>query len=435
MADKPTTTQTISTLTEKDADSVKDIDIMILEDNEDTKKITFSSVAKVLLERIKNSVIDFDDTQTSDELVNITSGELLPSLFCKIKKAIDKLISHIENKENPHEVTGDQINLSSENVESAIGYTPANQSNVDQLETDINKINSMELTGRNLQLGTQYWDKSAFLSGDTSDVNITGDEVVVTSSSCPCSSIQVETSQHYTISVDIKSDIAYTSPTYGFSIALFSKNGTQETQEFVQVTSLNTEFSRFSYTLKIPSGITSISVELLNGSAIGIVMSYRHLKVEKGINVTEYLPALEDTDKRIVDISSQIGDLDSLTTTQKDSIVNAINEINSSSSTSLTTEIQPVINAFNYGNFEGGYVQIGHMVCVHIEVMLSDDYYAGNSLCIGLPDPVDGYAIVNALHGGTMAYSEGNITGGTLFVNMSASVGNFLYINGSYLSR
>lgn len=38
MADSPTTTQTISNLTEKDADSVKDIDTMILEDNEDTKK-------------------------------------------------------------------------------------------------------------------------------------------------------------------------------------------------------------------------------------------------------------------------------------------------------------------------------------------------------------------------------------------------------------
>lgn len=435
MADSPTTTQTISNLTEKDADSVKDIDTMILEDNEDTKKITFSSVAKVLLGRIKNSGIEFDDTQTSDEIANISSGELLPSLFGKIKNAISGLISHIGNKDNPHGVTGDQINLSSENVKTAVGYTPANKTDLDQLSSDVDNINSMKIIGRNLQLGTQDWDKSAFLSASTDDVTITGEELVVTNSSCPCSFIQVETGEYYTISIDIKSNTAYTSPIQGFAVALFSKSGVKETQEYAQIPSLGTEWTRYSHIVKIPTGITKISVELVNGTALDLVISYRHLKVEKGINATEYLAAPEDTDRKIADVASQIGDLGSLTTTQKDNLVNAINSIGSSSSPSFTTEIQPVGSMHNYGDFIGGYVQIGKLVCVDISIMVGDEYYAQNLLCYGLPNPIDGYALVTVMNSGTAQYGQGYISGGSLFLNIAASSGASLYICGSYLSK
>lgn len=270
MADSPITTQTISNLTEKDADSVKDIDVMILEDNEDTKKITFSSVAKVLLGRIKNSGIEFDDTLTSDEIANISSGELLPSLFGKIKNAIGGLISHISNKDNPHEVTGDQINLSGENIKTAVGYTPANKVDLDQLSSDV---------------------------------------------------------------------------------------------------------------------------------------------------------------------TSQIGDLGNLTTAQKDNLVSAINSIGSSSSPSFTTEIQPVGSMHNYGDFIGGYVQIGKLVCVDISIMVGDEYYAQNLLCYGLPDPIDGYALVTVMNSGTAQYGQGYISGGSLFLNIAASSGVSLYICGSYLSK
>lgn len=435
MADSPTTTQTISNLTEKDADSVKDIDIMILEDNEDTKKITFSSVAKVLLGRIKNSGIDFEDTQTSDEITNISSGELLPSLFGKIKNAINGLISHIGNKDNPHGVTGDQIKLSSENVKTAVGYTPANKTDLDQLSSDVNNINSMKIIGRNLQLGTKDWDNSAFLSDSIDNVTITDEELIVTNSSCPCSFIQVETGEYYTISIDIKSNTAYTSPTQGFAVALFSKSGIREISEYTQIPSLGTEWTRYSHTIRIPSGITKISVELINGTALDLVISYRHLKVEKGINATEYLAAPQDADRKIADVASQIGDLGNLTTAQKDNLVNAINSISSSSSPSFATEIQPIYNSENYGYFSGGYVQVGKLVCVDIQVMLGDEYYVGNLLCSGLPSPIDGYALVTVIHSGTMQYGQGYISGGSIFLNIAAGSGNSLCICGSYLSK
>lgn len=72
-------------------------------------------------------------------LATLTSGEKLSVAFGKIKLAITNLISHISNKDNPHDVTKDQLGLenvenkSSETIRSeittddivdALGYTP-----------------------------------------------------------------------------------------------------------------------------------------------------------------------------------------------------------------------------------------------------------------------------------------------------------------------
>lgn len=45
----------------------------------------------------------------------------------------------------------------------------------------------------------------------------------------------------------------------------------------------------------------------------------------------------------------------------------------------------------NYGDFIGGYVQIGKLVWVDISIMVGDEYYAQNLLCYDLPDPIDIY--------------------------------------------
>ena len=59
-----------------------------------------------------------DQTPTYTEattLTTLTSGEKLSVAFGKIKKAITELINHIANKENPHEVTKEQIGLGNVN--------------------------------------------------------------------------------------------------------------------------------------------------------------------------------------------------------------------------------------------------------------------------------------------------------------------------------
>ena len=62
----------------------------------------------------------------NETLVNIVSGEKLSVLFGKISKAISDLISHITDKNNPHEVTKDQIGLGNVGNFKAVS-TVANQ--------------------------------------------------------------------------------------------------------------------------------------------------------------------------------------------------------------------------------------------------------------------------------------------------------------------
>lgn len=91
--------------------------------------------------KVNDHAVTFSDTNT---LQTISSGEKASSAFSKIKLAITKLINHLNSKENPHEVTKKQIGLenvedkssdmireelTSENVEKALGYIAANEKN------------------------------------------------------------------------------------------------------------------------------------------------------------------------------------------------------------------------------------------------------------------------------------------------------------------
>lgn len=72
----------------------------------------------------------------NETLVNIVSGEKLSILFGKISKAISDLISHIANKNNPHEVTKDQVGLGN------VGDFKAVSTVENQGLTDVEKANA-----------------------------------------------------------------------------------------------------------------------------------------------------------------------------------------------------------------------------------------------------------------------------------------------------
>ena len=57
-------------------------------------------------------------------------------LFCKIKLAISNLITHLNNKENPHGVTKKQIGL--ENVENKSSESIRSDLTVENIETALN---------------------------------------------------------------------------------------------------------------------------------------------------------------------------------------------------------------------------------------------------------------------------------------------------------
>lgn len=83
-------------------------------------------------------------------LANIVSGETLTKIMGKISKAINDIISHINNKSNPHGVTKSQVGLG--NVE--------NKSSKDIL-------NEIEVGGRNLLLDSKGDKKEGFFASFT----------------------------------------------------------------------------------------------------------------------------------------------------------------------------------------------------------------------------------------------------------------------------
>lgn len=96
----------------------------------------------------------YSDTTT---LVTLSSGEKISIAFAKIKLAITTLINHLANKSNPHGVTKSQVGLGNVenkssatirgeltkgNVTTALGYTPANQTDMTNAQDAITQLNS-----------------------------------------------------------------------------------------------------------------------------------------------------------------------------------------------------------------------------------------------------------------------------------------------------
>lgn len=96
----------------------------------------------------------YSDTTT---LVTLSSGEKISIAFAKIKLAITTLINHLANKSNPHGVTKSQVGLGNVenkssatirgeltkgNVTTALGFTPANQTDMTNAQDAIKQLNS-----------------------------------------------------------------------------------------------------------------------------------------------------------------------------------------------------------------------------------------------------------------------------------------------------
>ena len=80
-----------------------------------------------------DQAVTFNDVT---ELSTISSGEKMSPVFAKIKLAISNLITHLNNKENPHGVTKKQIGL--ENVENKSSESIRSDFTVENIETALN---------------------------------------------------------------------------------------------------------------------------------------------------------------------------------------------------------------------------------------------------------------------------------------------------------
>lgn len=106
------------------------------------------------------NVVTNDQTPTYSDtttLVTLSSGEKISIAFAKIKLAITTLINHLANKSNPHGVTKSQVGLvnvenkssatirgelTKGNVTTALGFTPANQTDMTNAQDAITQLNS-----------------------------------------------------------------------------------------------------------------------------------------------------------------------------------------------------------------------------------------------------------------------------------------------------
>ena len=117
----------------------------------------------------------YSDTTT---LVTLSSGEKISIAFAKIKLAITTLINHLANKSNPHGVTKSQVGLGNlenkssatirgeltkGNVTTALGFTPANQTDMTNAQDAITQLNSERAFLSKVFSGTSnkmiYWQR------------------------------------------------------------------------------------------------------------------------------------------------------------------------------------------------------------------------------------------------------------------------------------
>lgn len=122
-----------------------------------------------------NQTPTYSDTTT---LVTLSSGEKISIAFAKIKLAITTLINHLANKSNPHGVTKSQVGLGNVenkssatirgeltkgNVTTALGYTPANQTDMTNAQDAITQLNSERAFLLKVFSGTSnkmiYWQR------------------------------------------------------------------------------------------------------------------------------------------------------------------------------------------------------------------------------------------------------------------------------------
>lgn len=122
-----------------------------------------------------------DQTPTYSDattLVTLSSGEKISIAFAKIKLAITTLINHLANKSNPHGVTKSQVGLGNVenkssatirgeltkgNVTTALGFTPANQTDMTNAQDTITQLNSERAFLSKVFSGTNnkmiYWQR------------------------------------------------------------------------------------------------------------------------------------------------------------------------------------------------------------------------------------------------------------------------------------
>lgn len=173
-------------------------------------------------------------------------------------------------------------------------------------QTDITQaVEGIQVGGRNLVLGTKDWADSAFyINGIYGPANGTIADGILTvplnNSAIDTHYVGVEAGEEYTVSVDIKSTVAYNGNT--ILLQFYDEEEARQSYTWV-VADAASDWARISQTFIIPDGIHQMRIGLR--SSAGYINSYRLLKLEKGNTPTDWTPAPEDTEAQITTLTDQ----------------------------------------------------------------------------------------------------------------------------------
>lgn len=211
-------------------------------------------------------------------------------------------------------------------------------------------VNGLQIGGRNLYKGTKYWNGEWIVKDG---VTIAEDVAKMTAVAYPYyGTVAVKSKEQYTISLDVKSDVAHTTTEGGVVLLNFVDSKKQRVHASWVPGSFATEWKRINYTFNVPENknIAALWIGLRNNS--NKVVYFKYLKLEKGNKATDWTPAPEDIDSsistvegKVTTVSNQYTSLNQSLTSLTATVNSNTTKINSKADGSTVTALQSNMTA------------------------------------------------------------------------------------------
>lgn len=211
-------------------------------------------------------------------------------------------------------------------------------------------VNGLQIGGRNLYKGTKYWNGEWIVKDG---VTIAEDVAKMTAVAYPYyGTVAVKSKEQYTISLDVKSDVAHTTTEGGVVLLNFVDSKKQRVHAIWVPGSFATEWKRINYTFNVPENknIAALWIGLRNNS--NKVVYFKYLKLEKGNKATDWTPAPEDIDSsistvegKVTTVSNQYTSLNQSLTSLTATVNSNTTKINSKADGSTVTALQSNMTA------------------------------------------------------------------------------------------
>lgn len=294
------------------------------------------------------SAINNDGSHTlkSSKIFIDADNQTLDISFKSITEKTDTAVSDLKNLTSSVETVTNTVNAHGTQLTNIQG-----QINTKIWQQDITTaVTSLQIGGRNLYKGTKYWNGEWIVKDG---VTIAEDVAKMTAVAYPYyGTVAVKSKEQYTISLEVKSDVAHTTTERGVVLLNFVDSKKQRVHASWVPGSFATEWKRINYTFNVPenNNIVALWVGLRNPS--NKVVYFRYLKLEKGNKATDWTPAPEDIDSsistvegKVTTVSNQYTSLNQSLTSLTATVNSNTTKINSKADGSTVTALQSNMTA------------------------------------------------------------------------------------------